>query len=286
MFGMRLPDCRSLARALESTETLTYLNLSGNGLDDDKARMVLSGMVDNISITHLDLSQNKIADRGVRALAKLLDTDSVISILNLRRAVGLPPKAGAGACVLPQPLGLAKERRACATKQGAFVGWQSMHVAMYVCHMHSSTVLRPTVLCPAPQGQPDPCRGRPYPGALHQILRVPDSAGRVDEPDRGRGRRGAVPRGAGGAALRVRDPARRTAVRGLGPAATTHAGRRAGWQRALPFFAGPRHRALALPTPCAPTLDGRGARRLTQLTLALGACRRASCGACAWRPTP
>jgi len=84
MFGMRLPDCRSLARALESTETLTYLNLSGNGLDDDKARMVLSGMVDNISITHLDLSQNKIADRGVRALAKLLDTDSVISILNLR----------------------------------------------------------------------------------------------------------------------------------------------------------------------------------------------------------
>ena len=40
-------------------------------------------MVENISITNLDLSHNKIADRGVRALAKLLDNRSVIAILNL-----------------------------------------------------------------------------------------------------------------------------------------------------------------------------------------------------------
>jgi len=83
MFGMRLPDCRSLARSLCSAETLTYLNLSGNALDDEKARMVLSGLVDNLSVTHLDLSQNKIADRGARALAKLLDSSSVIGVLNL-----------------------------------------------------------------------------------------------------------------------------------------------------------------------------------------------------------
>lgn len=83
LFGMKLSDCRSLAKALERTETLTYLNLSNNLLDDDKVRMIASGMVENISITNLDLSHNKIADRGVRALAKLLDNRSVIAILNL-----------------------------------------------------------------------------------------------------------------------------------------------------------------------------------------------------------
>uniref|UniRef100_A0A7S0RM29 F-box domain-containing protein n=1 Tax=Pyramimonas obovata TaxID=1411642 RepID=A0A7S0RM29_9CHLO len=83
LFGMKLSDCRSLAKALERTETLTYLNLSGNLLDDEKVRMVASGLVDNLSVTHLNLSHNKIADRGVRALAKLLDSKSVIGMLEL-----------------------------------------------------------------------------------------------------------------------------------------------------------------------------------------------------------
>mmetsp|Transcript_18993 Transcript_18993/g.22727 ORF Transcript_18993/g.22727 Transcript_18993/m.22727 type:complete len:422 (+) Transcript_18993:101-1366(+) len=83
LFGMKLSDCRALAKSLERSETLTYLNLSGNLLDDEKVRMVASGMVDNLSITHLDLSHNKIADRGVRALAKLLDSRSVIAFLDL-----------------------------------------------------------------------------------------------------------------------------------------------------------------------------------------------------------
>lgn len=83
LFGIKLSDCRALAKALERTETLTYLNLSGNLLDDEKVRMVASGMVDNLSVTHLDLSHNKVADRGVRALAKLLDSRSVIAFLDL-----------------------------------------------------------------------------------------------------------------------------------------------------------------------------------------------------------
>jgi hypothetical protein len=36
LFGMKLADCRNLAKALESNETLTYLDVSNNGLDDDK----------------------------------------------------------------------------------------------------------------------------------------------------------------------------------------------------------------------------------------------------------
>jgi hypothetical protein len=38
LFGMKLSDCRALAKALEHTETLTYLDLSNSALEDDKVR--------------------------------------------------------------------------------------------------------------------------------------------------------------------------------------------------------------------------------------------------------
>jgi hypothetical protein len=60
LFGIKLADCRQLARALERTETLTYLDLSSNNMDDDKVRMVASGLVDNVSVTHLNFSHNKV----------------------------------------------------------------------------------------------------------------------------------------------------------------------------------------------------------------------------------
>ena len=83
LFGMKLSDCRLMAKALESSETLTHLDLSNNLLDDDKVRMVCSGLVDNISVIHLDLSKNKIADCGARAISKLLDNRSCITFLDL-----------------------------------------------------------------------------------------------------------------------------------------------------------------------------------------------------------
>lgn len=60
MFGMKLPDCRSLAKTLEKSETLVTLALPGNLLEDDKIRMIASGLVDNRSVTNLDLSHNKV----------------------------------------------------------------------------------------------------------------------------------------------------------------------------------------------------------------------------------
>lgn len=60
MFGMKLPDCRSVARMLEKSETLVTLALPGNLLEDDKIRMIASGLVDNHSVTDLDLSHNKV----------------------------------------------------------------------------------------------------------------------------------------------------------------------------------------------------------------------------------
>ena len=59
MFGMKLPDCRSLAKTLEKSEALVSLALPGNLLEDDKIRMIASGLVDNHSVTNLDLSHNK-----------------------------------------------------------------------------------------------------------------------------------------------------------------------------------------------------------------------------------
>lgn len=60
MFGMKLPDCRSLAKTLERSEALVSLALPGNLLEDDKIRMIASGLIDNHSVTNLDLSHNKV----------------------------------------------------------------------------------------------------------------------------------------------------------------------------------------------------------------------------------
>ena len=46
-------------------------------------RILASGLQGNMTITALDLSHNKIADRGVKALAKLLDDRAVLVALNL-----------------------------------------------------------------------------------------------------------------------------------------------------------------------------------------------------------
>jgi len=81
--GMLLPDCRFLAKALERTETLTVLRLVANDLDDERVRMLVTGISDNITLTELDLSCNKIADRGARSIAKLLSHSSNVAKLNL-----------------------------------------------------------------------------------------------------------------------------------------------------------------------------------------------------------
>jgi hypothetical protein len=83
LFGMKLSDCRSLARCMEYCETLVSMDLSNNLIDDDKLRMLASGLVNNLSIVDINLSNNKVADRGVRTFAKLLHVNSVIQIINL-----------------------------------------------------------------------------------------------------------------------------------------------------------------------------------------------------------
>jgi len=83
LFGMKMSDVTSLAKALRVTETLTILSLPCNLLDDNTMRILATGLQDNSTITSLDLSHNKIADRGVKAIAKLLNDRCVIISLNL-----------------------------------------------------------------------------------------------------------------------------------------------------------------------------------------------------------
>lgn len=117
IFGMKLADAEFLSQQLPRTETLTTLVLNENILDDEKVpvacwrrlpapafagiitvfsvaavsdrafslqvRRLVVGLRDNMTITSLDLSHNKISDRGSRALCKCLGKDSVITTVSL-----------------------------------------------------------------------------------------------------------------------------------------------------------------------------------------------------------
>ena len=78
------PACRCLAKAIKyKANMLTMVNLNSNLMDDDKLRLLVTGLLDNDTVTHIDISHNRVADRGARALARLLGETSVITSLNL-----------------------------------------------------------------------------------------------------------------------------------------------------------------------------------------------------------
>lgn len=84
MYGMKNADATCLAKAIKyKSNYLTMVNLSSNLMDDDKLRLLVTGLLDNDTVTHLDVSHNRVADRGARALARLLGETSVITSLNL-----------------------------------------------------------------------------------------------------------------------------------------------------------------------------------------------------------
>ena len=83
LFGMKISDATSLAKVFEHTDTLGTVKLTGNLIDDDLLRMLMTGLIKNNTITHLDVSHNKITNHGARLLSKLLGENCVISALNL-----------------------------------------------------------------------------------------------------------------------------------------------------------------------------------------------------------
>ena len=57
--------------------------MPSNMIDDDLLRMLMTGLIKNNTITHIDMSHNKITNHGARLLSKLLGENSVITYLDL-----------------------------------------------------------------------------------------------------------------------------------------------------------------------------------------------------------
>jgi len=83
LFGMKISDASSLAKSIKNCNNLTSCVASGNLIDDDLLRMLMTGLYKSCSITHLDVSHNKITNHGVRLLSKLLGSKSVLTSLNI-----------------------------------------------------------------------------------------------------------------------------------------------------------------------------------------------------------
>lgn len=83
LFGMKILDATALAKCAKNSDALTTLVLRQNLLDDDLLRMLMTGLMKNNSVTHLDLAHNKVTNHGARLLSKLLGAKSVLTALNL-----------------------------------------------------------------------------------------------------------------------------------------------------------------------------------------------------------
>jgi len=69
MFGMKISDAQYLARNIRVSQTLVSLSLPCNMIDDELVKVLMGGLSFGHMLTQLDLSHNKIGDRGARRLA-------------------------------------------------------------------------------------------------------------------------------------------------------------------------------------------------------------------------
>lgn len=84
MFGMSTIDCKSLAHCLKlPTCQITQLQLPENMIDDEMLQILLSGLVQNDKVQHLDLSHNKIRAQGCLSLSAYLRQTKSLKTLNL-----------------------------------------------------------------------------------------------------------------------------------------------------------------------------------------------------------
>ncbi|XP_008261201.2 dynein regulatory complex subunit 5 [Oryctolagus cuniculus] len=82
LFLFTYHDCQSLAATIKACHTLKIFRLTRSRVDDDKARILIRGLLDHPVLEELDLSHNLIGDRGARGAAKLL-MHSRLRVLNL-----------------------------------------------------------------------------------------------------------------------------------------------------------------------------------------------------------
>lgn len=83
MIGIKMKDCENISEAVRYLPSLESLSLSGNQLDDDLLKIVLSGVSGSKSINSIDFSHNKIADEGARRVSKLIIKSPNVKKVNL-----------------------------------------------------------------------------------------------------------------------------------------------------------------------------------------------------------
>eukprot|EP00118_Oscarella_pearsei_P007214 m.34550 g.34550 ORF g.34550 m.34550 type:complete len:449 (+) comp31996_c0_seq2:56-1402(+) len=83
LFQFTKHDCGLLSKSVKGCRTLRVLHLHRSQVDDDKARVLISHILDHPSLTSLDLSHNKISYRGARAIGKLLQSKCPLASLIL-----------------------------------------------------------------------------------------------------------------------------------------------------------------------------------------------------------
>ncbi|KAJ6666809.1 hypothetical protein lerEdw1_018811 [Lerista edwardsae] len=80
LFEFTYRDCLSLANALKKCPTLKVFKLSRSKVDDDKSRLLIKHLLDHPSLIELNLSHNVIADRGARAVGKLINCSKLVTL--------------------------------------------------------------------------------------------------------------------------------------------------------------------------------------------------------------
>lgn len=88
--GLGLKGVKALAGALRINQNVTVLRLADNAIPDEGVAELMRTLLDNTSITLLDISGNRMGPVGSKALADLL-------VSRVRRVVGEAAGQGQGA---------------------------------------------------------------------------------------------------------------------------------------------------------------------------------------------
>lgn len=80
-FGMRVPDLKKFCIYITELNYFLSLTLQGNLVDDEMIKWLVPGLITNQTLRYLDLSSNKISEKGVINLASyLIRTKSLLSL--------------------------------------------------------------------------------------------------------------------------------------------------------------------------------------------------------------
>lgn len=83
LFEFTMKDCTFLSRAVRSWRQLKSFSLLRSKVDDNKARTMISHILDHPTLEVLDFSYNKLSDSSARAIGKLLNGHSNLVTLIL-----------------------------------------------------------------------------------------------------------------------------------------------------------------------------------------------------------